>query len=1049
MKARIISKTFLCMMFLFILSPAREWKKFETEHFIIHFHPGSEFTARKGATIAEEIYPAITGLYRYEPPTKTHLIFRDTEDYSNGGAYYFENKIEIWAEQMDFVLRGTHHWLRDVITHEFVHIISIQKALKLGKHIPGVYFQWFGYEKEKREDVVRGFPNVLVSMPYIALNYPVWFAEGVSQYQSNRKRFDYRDAQREMVLRDRVLNNQLLTLDEMSTFGKNSVGNESSYNQGFSLVSYLAERYGEEILRKIADEAGRITDLTFDQTIQRVLGRSLTQVYSDWKNDLEKKYRNQYALLEKTLTEGEILEEEGFGNFYPQFSPDGQRLAYVSNLDYPSFGNNVLIIATRKEGKWEKIIADRFITSSLTWSPDGKYLVYAKQMEHGGETPVFNDLYLYDTEEGKVYRITRNMRARNPDWNPVSNELVCVVSHDGSSNLVVLEIRPDLIKSSRFDEENRFGFHLTNHSVKPFQEIPADSLKEYHLFHIKSPRWRFLTNEYLGRQYYHPRWSPDGRMIIVDTSTEFSREIVRISPETGESVPLLQGKCDYRQPVWGDGGESIYFASDTTGIFNIYRLDTATSTIQALTSVLGGAFTPSVSVNGELAYSLYKNAGFRIALLTSPGSPAINQMIVIPEYHRTIPSITDQDSLYRPSVIKPSQPKSSNFLLFPRLLVDYGTIKPGFYFLVPEILNRLEIMGSLDINRDKDIFAYLNFTSRMFKKPVEFEVYNQISHISEQFRFPTDTTNADIRFHLMEINTTIHAGKLPWKSFSFLILADWQFQYTYNRYSAKIAPISLKRDIFGNRIVYPTFRYTYLKGHRLTLKTHLEKVYPTLERDINPQNGYYFGVEFTGQFQKFLSDFSTNRTVGLEEYRYYRFFQLLSELELYLRNPWWKTHTLDVKYQGGFIDSRVDNFFNFYAGGLIGLKGYPYYSIEGRKLGIFSAYYRFPLKRNMNRRLGIFYLKHAYLAPFFQIGNAWNGSYAKGFDNLKRDVGVQFRMNLFSFYFVPLNLFYELAYPLDNIVLPEKGITYRKEWRHYVGLLFQFDIRMTDFRRGL
>ena len=41
-------------------------------------------------------------------------------------AYYYDNKIVIWASPLDFELRGSHRWLQNVITHEFAHIISLQ-----------------------------------------------------------------------------------------------------------------------------------------------------------------------------------------------------------------------------------------------------------------------------------------------------------------------------------------------------------------------------------------------------------------------------------------------------------------------------------------------------------------------------------------------------------------------------------------------------------------------------------------------------------------------------------------------------------------------------------------------------------------------------------------------------------------------------------------------------------------------------------------------------------------------------------------------------------
>ncbi|HIC74898.1 MAG TPA: hypothetical protein EYO92_07370, partial [Candidatus Marinimicrobia bacterium] len=106
--------------------PELKWQSFETAHFRVHFHDGTERTAREGAFVAEEIYPHMVNLYQYEPPQKTHLIFLDTDDYSNGVTYYYDNKIEIWASPMDLELRGSHRWLQNVITHEFAHIVSMQ-----------------------------------------------------------------------------------------------------------------------------------------------------------------------------------------------------------------------------------------------------------------------------------------------------------------------------------------------------------------------------------------------------------------------------------------------------------------------------------------------------------------------------------------------------------------------------------------------------------------------------------------------------------------------------------------------------------------------------------------------------------------------------------------------------------------------------------------------------------------------------------------------------------------------------------------------------------
>ena len=73
--------------------PELDWQTIETEHFSIHFHTETERSAREAARVAEYVYSPITTLYQFEPNSKTHIIIKDTDDYSNGAAYFYDNKI--------------------------------------------------------------------------------------------------------------------------------------------------------------------------------------------------------------------------------------------------------------------------------------------------------------------------------------------------------------------------------------------------------------------------------------------------------------------------------------------------------------------------------------------------------------------------------------------------------------------------------------------------------------------------------------------------------------------------------------------------------------------------------------------------------------------------------------------------------------------------------------------------------------------------------------------------------------------------------------------
>ena len=120
--------------------PELDWKTIETKHFLVHFHNGAERTGTEVATIAESIYGPITTMYSHEPDQKVSIVIRDHDDYSNGGAYFYDNKIVIYAPALDFELRGTHPWLWNVVSHEFTHIVQIQTAMKYRQKSTGNLF---------------------------------------------------------------------------------------------------------------------------------------------------------------------------------------------------------------------------------------------------------------------------------------------------------------------------------------------------------------------------------------------------------------------------------------------------------------------------------------------------------------------------------------------------------------------------------------------------------------------------------------------------------------------------------------------------------------------------------------------------------------------------------------------------------------------------------------------------------------------------------------------------------------------------------------------
>ncbi|MGH2574126.1 MAG: biopolymer transporter Tol, partial [Ignavibacteria bacterium] len=310
--------------------PELEWYTIETKHFYIHYHKGSERTANTTAKIAEEIYGPITSLYKYEPSDKVSFVINDVSDFGNGATDYYGNRIEIYATTIDVdtKLRGTHNWLRNVITHEFTHAVQIQAAMKFSRKMPGIYLQWLNYEDERRPDVLYGYPNVIVSYPISGVGVPAWFAEGTAQYQRQQLGYDTWDSHRDMILRMRTLNNNLLSWEEMGQFSSvTSSKAESIYNQGFALTRYIAWKYGEDKLKEVSDYLGNILTLNSESAFGKAIGKSGKELYNEWKQFLLNDYNDRVKNLKTNLVEGKTIVKEGFANYFPQISPDGKKVS--------------------------------------------------------------------------------------------------------------------------------------------------------------------------------------------------------------------------------------------------------------------------------------------------------------------------------------------------------------------------------------------------------------------------------------------------------------------------------------------------------------------------------------------------------------------------------------------------------------------------------------------------------------------------------------------------------------------------------------------------
>jgi len=992
--------------------PSLNWKTISTEHFDVHYHEGTEWTARQVAAIAEEIHPHITGLYHYDPG-RVNFIIKDSEDFANGATYYYDNKIEIWATNLEFGFRGTTQWLRNVVTHEYTHMVSIQAAMKMPRRIPALYFQLIDFEDEKRPDVLTGYPDIIVSYPFAGAAVPPWFAEGVSQYQSPSKQTDCWDTHRDMILRTAVLEGKMLSYDDMGFFGHGSMGNEQIYDHGYGLVRYIALTYGTESIEKITAELGSFTRLSMDGALKKVTGKGGRELYADWQDYLRARYAGQVETVNANPREGRVLSDHGYMSIYPSFSPDGARVAFLSNKG-SEYSRTDLYLADR-DGRNLRKIKDG-VSSRPVFSPGGKKLLYARHRKASIYNAVFSDLHEYDLDTKKEKRLTTKLRASEPAYSPDGKNIVCVLNGDGTHRLAIMDAGGSNMRAV-FEPEK-------------------------------------------GTQLYLPQYSVDGTQILFGIFEGGTRNIAVVNADGSGFHYLVRSDNDERDARWIPDGSGIVFASDRTGIFNVYVLTLAGQRYQQLTNLIGGAFAPDISrTNGALVYSGYDADGYHISVIDEAETGAIATLDEAAYTQRAMGDMDEcvalkheeQSGLQAPASAAPTaagitlESKDydwtySNLQFYPRVVVWDNTARLGVFIAGNEILDKQLFFLGGSYGLDGRFDAFISYELRPFF-PVLYMEFIRMREITSDTQELEDDPDY-VALNLEEVKYDLWAADLGVRlefedPLGLTKRNDLAFWYSHGEYRVHIDWTATDYD--GVVHTQDPVAWRYFIGDDLFARYRFKAIEAATDADINPRGGREVSLQYMhGTDQLFNSgDFE----YGFRpEYTDYRFNQYTVDWREYIALPWAR-HTLQLHAHGSFIDKKVDDFFWVYLGGMDGIRGYSYYSIGGRKGAIAGATYRFPIWRRIGKQWSWLTLRDIYGGAFFEAANAWKNHFDA--EEIRKSAGLELRLQLGSYYTYPTAINFVAARSLDrsSVVLPafdNVEIVNEPQWRYYLSLGFTF-----------
>jgi len=535
-----------------------DWKVLRTEHFDIYYYTEMKDLAERGAFFAEESYKLLEQKFNHNVGNRIPLIFYSSHlhfQQTNVAPGFIPEGVggffEFLKGRVVIPYQGSMQQFAHVIRHELVHVFMHSKINRVL------------LDHRQAQDRVP----------------PLWFTEGLAEAWSTTW-----DTQAEMVMRDAVLNNYVVPLNEMDRI----YGSFLMYKEGENLLRFVEDRYGNEKVLLLMENFWKSN--SFSEVMKATIGRTYKEFDEDWLYHLKKRY---YPVLGKQdLPSGvsKNIVDVGFNSKPIVYTHDGRREAYFIgnhtgytniyrvNLDEEKPEPEVVI-----EGeKTDEFEAFHVFQSKLDISKEGRLAFVTKSGENDA-------LHIYDIREEKLVETVkfRNLVVlSSPTWSPDGKRVAFAsVDKSGNNDLYVLDLRTR---------------NLTR-----------------------------LTNDIYDER--DPAWSPNGRTIVFSSDRNpYGRNgkynLFLYDLTTSNIEYLTVGNQSYLSPAWSKDGKRLAFISDLDGAQNVWLMEMDGSSMpeqhlrqrsmRKLTQFSTAAFDPSWGENGELIFTAFENFSFQIKKVT-------------------------------------------------------------------------------------------------------------------------------------------------------------------------------------------------------------------------------------------------------------------------------------------------------------------------------------------------------------------------------------------------------------------------------------------------